>query len=217
MHRADVTHGADVAPFRESFDVITCNDVIEHVRDPKVAIEHIAAMLRPGGLAYFEIPNRDEVSSVMADGHYQLFGITQLDRELAFRYFETHSPGVPYGVEHYLELAEYRALFEQAGLTMELRTDPVMVRSLESVKALLAELRSTLPSKLAAVPSVIRERVEQAVSSYLDQAEAEWPSSPSAAPSYLDRYGTSFWRVIARKRPPGAGPKPDAAMRATPS
>lgn len=70
------------------FDVITCNDVIEHVSDPVVAIQKIAAMLEPQGVAYLEIPNKDCIDFVILDGHFQIFGITQLERQDAALYCE---------------------------------------------------------------------------------------------------------------------------------
>lgn len=198
-HLADLTQASDIAPFRNAFDVITCNDVIEHVSDPRIAIRHIGAMLRAGGLAYFEIPNRDEVSAVISDGHYQLFGITQLDSAAAARYFEAHAPGTRYGVGHYLALDEYRALFAEAGLTMEDRTDPAMVRPMASVEQLLAELESGLPGKLESVPQPVRPEVEAAVRDYLRRARAGDDDSAAGRSAYLSRYGTSFWRVIGSK------------------
>lgn len=198
-HVADLTKASDIAPFREAFDVITCNDVIEHVSDPRIAIRHIGTMLRPGGLAYFEIPNRDEVSAVISDGHYQLFGITQLDAAQAARYFEAHAPGTPYGVGHYLTLDEYRALFTEAGLVMEDRTDPAMVRTLESVEELLTELERGLPDKLASVPEPVRKQVAASVREYLVRARVTRSDGPAERTAYLSRYGTSFWRVIGTK------------------
>ena len=170
-HLADLTRRDDVERFQAMFDVITCNDVIEHVSDPEIAIEHIGSMLRPGGLAYFEIPNRDAVSAVIADGHYQLFGITQLDREMAGQYYAAHAPGTRYGVEYYLRLPEYRALFERAGLSMELRPD-ASAPSIQSVRDSLAELRRTLATRLEDSPAAVRAEVEHAVGRYLDQAHA---------------------------------------------
>lgn len=196
VHRADVTNPADVAGFWTAFDVISCNDVIEHVRDPAVTIAHIASMLRPGGLAYFEIPNRDDVAAVMADGHYQLFGITQLDRETAQRYYAAHAPGVPYGVEHYLRLDEYRALFDAAGLSMELVPDPAAMRAPEAIRGALDELREALPERLAQVPLAVRDEVERAVRRYLDEAAG---SSASDEQSFAERFGRGFWRIVARK------------------
>ena len=202
VHRADVTNPDDVAPFREAFDVVSCNDVIEHVRDPAVAIKHIASMLRPGGLAYFEIPNRDAVGAVVSDGHYQLFGITQLDREAAGRYYAAHAPGVPYGVEHYLRLPEYRALFEAAGLSMALLPDATVAQSQDGVQRALASLRKSLPGKLAGVPAAVRDEVHAAVLRYLDEAE-QLPKTQDALHDYVTRYGIGFWRIVARK--PRAG------------
>lgn len=198
IHRADVTRPEDVAPFREMFDVICCNDVIEHVRDPAIAIRHIASMLRPGGLAYFEIPNRDAVGAVLADGHYQLFGITQLDREAAGRYYAGHAPGVPYGVEHYLRLPEYQRLFEAAGMVMALVPDAAAAQPQATVREALAALREALPSKLDSVPSALREEVREAVLRYLDEAERP-PATAFQEHAWLERYGVGFWKIIARK------------------
>ena len=39
------------------FDIMTCNDVIEHVGSPNVAIRHIARLLKPAGVLFMEIPN----------------------------------------------------------------------------------------------------------------------------------------------------------------
>jgi glycosyltransferase involved in cell wall biosynthesis/2-polyprenyl-3-methyl-5-hydroxy-6-metoxy-1,4-benzoquinol methylase len=210
VHRADVTLPADVAGFRNAFDVISCNDVIEHVTDPPVTVAHIASMLRPGGLAYFEIPNRDDVAAVMSDGHYQLFGITQLDREAACRYYEAHAPGVRYGVGHYLSLPEYRALFDAAGLSTELVHDPAALRTPEAIRGALAELREALPARLAQVPRVVRDDVERAVRRYIDEAE-RLPTNDER--SFIERYGLSFWRIVARKPESATGERtqPDGA------
>jgi 2-polyprenyl-3-methyl-5-hydroxy-6-metoxy-1,4-benzoquinol methylase len=197
LHRADVTDPDDVAAFHDTFDIISCNDVIEHVHDPAVTIAHIASMLHTGGVAYFEIPNRDAVAAVMADGHYQLFGITQLDQETARRYYGAHAPGLPYGVEHYLKLDEYRTLFEAAGLSMELVPDAAARHAPDVIVGALDELREALPERLAQVPLVVRDDVERAVLHYLEEASAPHRSDPR---SFVDRYGRDFWRIVARKR-----------------
>ena len=202
---ADVTRGEDVAPFREAFDVVTCNDVIEHVRDPAVAVGHIASMLAPGGLAYFEIPNRDAAAFVLSDGHYQLFGITQLDYDAARRYFAAHSPGVPYGVEHYLRVPEYRAIFAAASLAFEVLPDEVPP-DYATVLAQLDELRRSLDDKLAGVPAALRDEVRLAVLRYLDEATAAPRDGEADRAAFLQRFGTGFWRVVGRK--PAAIPAP---------
>lgn len=45
------------APFAsESFDVILCFHVLEHIRDDRAAIEEIIRLLAPGGRAYIQVP-----------------------------------------------------------------------------------------------------------------------------------------------------------------
>ncbi|MBY0563983.1 MAG: class I SAM-dependent methyltransferase [Hyphomonadaceae bacterium] len=59
------THGLDVlcASWRacqlpaQSFDLIVCREVLEHLRDPVDAIGAIATWLRPGGAAYLAVPD----------------------------------------------------------------------------------------------------------------------------------------------------------------
>lgn len=40
-----------------AFDVITCLEVLEHVRDPDAVVTGIVSMLKPGGVAYLATPN----------------------------------------------------------------------------------------------------------------------------------------------------------------
>lgn len=40
-----------------SFDVVICNQVYEHVRDPAALVRNIHRVLKPGGLCYFAGPN----------------------------------------------------------------------------------------------------------------------------------------------------------------
>lgn len=41
----------------ESFDVVVCNQVYEHVDDPRLLIDRIHRLLKPGGLGYLAGPN----------------------------------------------------------------------------------------------------------------------------------------------------------------
>lgn len=43
---------------RESFDLIVCFETIEHVADPRAALEQLAQSLRPGGILIISTPNR---------------------------------------------------------------------------------------------------------------------------------------------------------------
>ncbi len=41
-----------------TFDVITCMEMLEHVSDPQVVIQHAARLLKPGGLLFLSTINR---------------------------------------------------------------------------------------------------------------------------------------------------------------
>jgi len=50
----------------ESFDVVTCMEMLEHVPDPAAIIEACTKMLKPGGYAFFSTLNRNPKSYVHA-------------------------------------------------------------------------------------------------------------------------------------------------------
>jgi SAM-dependent methyltransferase len=62
---AEATTGAQVftgdildAPFpNESFDVITCFDVLEHLYNPRAILARVGEWLKPGGIFYVLVPN----------------------------------------------------------------------------------------------------------------------------------------------------------------
>jgi 2-polyprenyl-3-methyl-5-hydroxy-6-metoxy-1,4-benzoquinol methylase len=100
------------------FDLVACNDVIEHVADARALVHRVAKLLAPGGVAYFEIPNPDALSFVARDGHFQRFGITLLERPLAARYLK-EAAGRSYDqVGELHDEATYRRWFADAGLTV---------------------------------------------------------------------------------------------------
>src|ERR1017187_2295335 len=52
------------APFRrESFDVITCFDVLEHLHEPRRVMTKVGEWLKPGGIFYVLVPNVDSAEA----------------------------------------------------------------------------------------------------------------------------------------------------------
>jgi 2-polyprenyl-3-methyl-5-hydroxy-6-metoxy-1,4-benzoquinol methylase len=195
----DATCPEGLSEFQGSFDLITCNDVIEHVDDPQALLRNITAILRDDGIAYFEIPNRYHPRYVLQDGHYQLFGITLLDYPDASEYYSYHAPGVPYGVRHYLGLDEYAKLFEQVGMTFTVMDDTFENMDIAMILNDIAEVRAQKKIGLNRVPSVLRERVEDLLSRYLDDVEASPRTTASEQREFMLRYGVGFWRVLGHK------------------
>ena len=50
--------GADLVARGESFDIVTCMEMLEHVADPAAILRDIHALLRPGGLVFLSTVNR---------------------------------------------------------------------------------------------------------------------------------------------------------------
>jgi SAM-dependent methyltransferase len=48
---------------RESFDVVTCFDVLEHLYEPRKVINRVAEWLKPGGIFYVLVPNVDSAEA----------------------------------------------------------------------------------------------------------------------------------------------------------
>ncbi|NOZ70018.1 MAG: class I SAM-dependent methyltransferase [Deferribacteres bacterium] len=55
--RPDVNASALNMPFPDNlFDSVICSEVLEHLKEPAVALEEIRRVLRPGGIAYITCP-----------------------------------------------------------------------------------------------------------------------------------------------------------------
>ena len=53
-----------------SFDAISLWDVLEHVHDPRLVINEVARILRPGGLLIINIPNPDSLEARLLGEHW---------------------------------------------------------------------------------------------------------------------------------------------------
>src|ERR1035438_10453930 len=47
----------------ESFDVITCFDVLEHLYEPRKVMARVGEWLKPGGIFYVLVPNVDSAEA----------------------------------------------------------------------------------------------------------------------------------------------------------
>jgi SAM-dependent methyltransferase len=48
---------------RETFDVITCFDVLEHLFEPRQVMEKVSKWLKPGGIFFVQVPNIDSAEA----------------------------------------------------------------------------------------------------------------------------------------------------------
>ena len=102
------------------FDVVICQDVLEHVMDPKKVIDSLCAMMKPGSVIYVQIPNKYGIEQLMKDHHYALTGITALSRAQAIEYWQlaTGEAAENYGVGHERGEKFYGAAFGRNGVRL---------------------------------------------------------------------------------------------------
>jgi 2-polyprenyl-3-methyl-5-hydroxy-6-metoxy-1,4-benzoquinol methylase len=187
--------------FRGRFDLIVANDVAEHVISLEGFLSNIRDWLAPGGTAYLEIPNGAQPHSVIADGHYGLFGITLLDFEHAREYFQALNPEGVMDTYRYPTLADYRAAFAAAGLTCEVLEDTLAIPALDvvHVEAQIEQLRAASPNGLSRVPAVSRELVTRRLDEYFARAAAAPRAAGEERERFLLDYAPGFWMVLARR------------------
>jgi SAM-dependent methyltransferase len=118
---SDPTRGPDVVgsaldlPFQDaSFDSVLCNEVIEHVPDPQLALREIHRVLRPGGLLYLTAPQAWGLHYEPEDYfRYTKYGISHLLNKAGFQLFEIRQMGglFSFGVVRLIDLVVLKALF----------------------------------------------------------------------------------------------------------
>ena len=65
-----VTAAGECLPLRDgSFDIVLCDNVVDHAKDPRRIVEEIARVLRPGGVLYFEVNIHHSLYHVAASLH----------------------------------------------------------------------------------------------------------------------------------------------------
>ncbi|HXF85699.1 MAG TPA: class I SAM-dependent methyltransferase [Anaerolineales bacterium] len=194
------------------FDVITCNDVIEHVDNPVVAFTKMAGLLTENGCLILEIPNRDYIDFVISDGHFQIFGIAQLDRDAAAEYYAAVSNA---HLDYRSEMGEMYPLWwyidqlTRNGLTANV-LDTHYEKRIEDCSQLIANLKDAYIEWRRQAESRFDSRivkgVSDAVNAYIQQIEADFAlvNNPIAQKRFENKYLRSFWTIVATKSPPPA-------------
>ncbi len=154
------------------FDVITCDNVIEHVPVPQVLVAHLRRLLTPSGVLYLTAPNAFSVGQIRSDCHYGRFGLSLLD-PVDGAVFVKESIGQPsYDVSAYFGLDGYRAMFERFGLFNRLLNG---VGSGETEMLQLKNARKDLDAMSwdDAVPASLRMKVGRFLTEYRQRWDAD--------------------------------------------
>jgi 2-polyprenyl-3-methyl-5-hydroxy-6-metoxy-1,4-benzoquinol methylase len=190
-----------------TFDVITCMDVIEHVLDVPKALQKMASLLKPGGLLVLEIPNKDSLSFVASDGHFNLFGITLLERPEAIEYHSKYF-SFDYDIGYYHPLNFYEDRLRELSLQcqpMSSSTHP-MRELKETARLIFTVIRSYikfLTEDIAKLPAKLNQRIQRRFASYMYNFLKDLSNilgRPSAIELFRRQYLTDFWTLIAYKK-----------------
>lgn len=213
LYRKDITDSGQIADL-QSFDIITCNDLIEHVEDVRATLNNIALLLKPGGLLYLQIPNACSVGQVLKDGHYGLFGITLLSRQDAIRYFGESVYNDSYGVGHFHRLDEYLGMLASHRITLHdgeiSNSFGYLKERIDRMRTSLELVRSSLPRSLgddrlsAETKQALAGSLNGYLAGVLSDLEAYDGTTDEAlktryARSLVKRYEIEFWELICVK------------------
>jgi SAM-dependent methyltransferase len=162
-HQKDILKAEDIRPLG-TFDIITCNDVIEHVRSPYTAMKHMSSLLRENGLLFMEIPNRFCASFIQSDGHYNLFGVTLLPNWMADPYLKVFFPRMSHSI-HYRRLKFYTNTLKDLGLR-RLNIDTVIgdrEERLREIRNIFEECKRRAAAFEGDIPLLVREKIKERV------------------------------------------------------
>ena len=118
-----VTGDADATGLpSETYDVITCTHIYEHVPDSRQLLAEIHRLLKPGGACFFAAGNR----FVFMEEHYHLPFLSVIPKPLAHRYISLAGKGSFYYENHlsYWELRKLVSQFDVIDYTLRVIRDP---------------------------------------------------------------------------------------------
>jgi 2-polyprenyl-3-methyl-5-hydroxy-6-metoxy-1,4-benzoquinol methylase len=194
------------------FDVVVCQDVLEHVLDPSSVIRSLCAMMKPGGVIYIQIPNKYGLDQLMSDHHYALTGITALSRHQAIEYWQlaTGAAAEHYGVGYERGEKFYFSAFARNGVKL----NPVdrythvdhLVWYAPAVSAMCTRLESPIyPGLRPELEKRIRRRMTKVAQLYAHASEKiiSFGDSPDlvseACDAVVRRLCVGLWRFIGVK------------------
>jgi SAM-dependent methyltransferase len=196
------------------FDLITCNDVVEHVDNVPRLVATLAAALAEGGCLYVAAPNRLSPEFIRKDPHFLEFGVVLLPHASARRLQVTRSGWPHYDVGEYFELDFYSSLLERQGLEVRVINVPGG-RARDQVKDLEAQFREIEATAAAwSEPRVpddlnaeLRMSVFAAVKGFRDRRTrltaleeiGDEAGAEAEAAGMVRDYAVPVWHIVARR------------------
>ncbi len=210
VFQKNILNREDVASLG-NFEIITANDIIEHVDCPDTAMIHMVSMLSPGGLFFMVIPNKFSASFIKSDGHYKLFGITVLPKWLADRYHGYVYPSHDHDVR-YRSLNYYVNTLKGLGVscTVVSSLSKNKDRRLKIIHALFCEIRKQTQTFDMDIPPDLKKKMILRVLRIADLFDRQYglyhqlkKINDKKAMALADRlilhFGEDIWQILVRK------------------
>ena len=122
---ADVKADIQNLPFEDnSFDVIFCNHVLEHVEDDKKALSELYRVMKPGGWGIFQVPIRYQLEKTFEDP-------TITDKKERIEKFGQYDHVRVYGTDYYSTLESIGFKVEKVNLSLKLSDEEIRKYALE--------------------------------------------------------------------------------------
>lgn len=122
---ADVKADIQNLPFQDnSFDVIFCNHVLEHVEDDQKALSELFRVMKPGGWGILQVPIRYQQEKTFEDP-------TITDRQERIEKFGQYDHVRVYGMDYYQKLADAGFKVEKVNLSQKLSDEEIKRFALE--------------------------------------------------------------------------------------
>lgn len=122
---ADVKADIQNLPFDDnSFDVIFCNHVLEHVEDDKKALSELYRVMKAGGWGIFQVPVRYQLEKTFEDP-------TITDKKERIEKFGQYDHVRVYGTDYYSTLESIGFKVEKVNLSLKLSDEEIRKYALE--------------------------------------------------------------------------------------
>ncbi len=204
------------------FDLIVCDNVLEHVADPSAAVECLSPLLAVGGGLYIAVPNPFAPEQVRSDPHFAIAGITLLERDLAERYFRALGMQGEYTVGRYATSEQYFAWLAAAALDARYATRTTFfgeqfrseIGDVERIAAAITGTSTDLTRRLSALtlPEDLQRALGDAIREYEEGFRRDVIRAPdqSGRALLMEWYGPQVWHFFAVRggsRGPGSRPR----------
>ncbi len=198
------------------FDLVTCNDVIEHVQNTELTLKKLSMCLSEGGILYFEIPNKNHIPFINKDGHFNLFGINLLKHYTSLVYLSESLPdeyanmkkdfpkNLGKGMGEFFDIAFYVDWLEKYGLSVSVEIENHLIGDLEDVPQMMNEVVNSFNdfyNNREKYSYFVSEELIENYFQYISELSKDYLRAKyyGERKQFLKKYMTSFWTIIAKK------------------